>query len=438
MESHSSSKDNFFVQPRDPRWSGAVEPFDSHYTILYRYAYLIDDPEPEKTVLGAKVAPRQCIFCGAGQPAVGFSSAAHAVPATLGNRHLFSNEECDDCNHQYGRECENELANMLVLYRALFGVRGRSGRPKHGFGDEHGVFLGGATRPNEVRIATDPSDDRISFSMNEEEKRFEVEALVPEYRPVAAIRALIRSLWMLLPADARQRHDVVRVQALGDATAVFPFVFIRAHLPAANSAVAEFRAWERKADSGVKTPELVAEFRIGHTVFFWASPSDAGEYLPTLLPSVTHVEGAGEPSMQLFVIKSASVSVPARRESVSFAFDAVASPADGATASLPKKKGKVSFAAELDARGPHGTETIRNLFLRIRKTPHGAGGRVSGPAFGAQLNLQADDDRTITYGLSLNLSSVSLPDARQTLAFLRKLTGPNTSMVLRIPQTTTT
>ena len=41
---------------------------------------------------------RLCRFCGQGEPGTSFRHKAHAIPELLGNKSIFTNFECDNCN----------------------------------------------------------------------------------------------------------------------------------------------------------------------------------------------------------------------------------------------------------------------------------------------------------------------------------------------------
>lgn len=72
---------------------------------------------------------RVCRFCGKGFPQVTFKKDAHLVPHLLGNKQLFSDFECDNCNDMFGHY-ESDLANFIGLARTLTRLSGKKGVPK--------------------------------------------------------------------------------------------------------------------------------------------------------------------------------------------------------------------------------------------------------------------------------------------------------------------
>ncbi len=72
----------------------------------------------------------KCRYCGKSRPAVKFSKIAHAIPELLGNKFLFSNDECDECNSFFDKNFENNLANFMGIARTTSQIVGKKGVPK--------------------------------------------------------------------------------------------------------------------------------------------------------------------------------------------------------------------------------------------------------------------------------------------------------------------
>lgn len=53
-----------------------------------------------------------------------FSEDAHAISESLGNKHIFSNEECDDCNEYFSHKEENFL-RLMDVRRTLYRISGK-------------------------------------------------------------------------------------------------------------------------------------------------------------------------------------------------------------------------------------------------------------------------------------------------------------------------
>lgn len=81
-----------------------------------------------KLFIGSK-DHRKCRYCGAKSPATSFKKRAHAISHLLGNKSLFSNDECDDCNTLFSETGEDSLGKMLIPTRALLCISGAKGVP---------------------------------------------------------------------------------------------------------------------------------------------------------------------------------------------------------------------------------------------------------------------------------------------------------------------
>src|SRR5437868_6921115 len=64
-----------------------------------------------------------CRFCGVTGPKC-FKKVAHTLPEFLGNKGIFSNDECDACNALFSIY-EGALAEMLKPFLTLGGIKGK-------------------------------------------------------------------------------------------------------------------------------------------------------------------------------------------------------------------------------------------------------------------------------------------------------------------------
>jgi hypothetical protein len=102
--------------------------------------YDISNPRTDRrTLVGADRSSHNCRFCGrTAETGAKFKKAAHVIPTALGNDHLKSAEECDDCNEYFGQHTERSLIAMLDIQRVFLGTQGRGkndGRPKLRFAE---------------------------------------------------------------------------------------------------------------------------------------------------------------------------------------------------------------------------------------------------------------------------------------------------------------
>ncbi len=71
---------------------------------------------------------RVCRFCDSPAGTKKFKMVAHIIPEFMGNKHLQSDFECDDCNSHFSKY-ETDLAAWLGMTRTVMGTNGKRGVP---------------------------------------------------------------------------------------------------------------------------------------------------------------------------------------------------------------------------------------------------------------------------------------------------------------------
>ncbi len=85
-----------------------------------------------------------CRFCRRGDPKVKFKKRnAHAIPEALGNKLIFCNDECPDCNVTLSH-IDKELAEFLKYRRSEGGIRNKKSKIIKVYG--HNFFYDGSSR----------------------------------------------------------------------------------------------------------------------------------------------------------------------------------------------------------------------------------------------------------------------------------------------------
>lgn len=120
----------------------------------------------EKVFVGeSSNGKRICRFCS-NRSDDKFTKTAHAISESLGNKHLFCNEECDDCNKRLA-EIEQHFLRLMEIRRTLYRIAGK-GTSSHCVEGENFVI-----KPNEKNIPiiylkeeyiTPPHDINKSFN----------------------------------------------------------------------------------------------------------------------------------------------------------------------------------------------------------------------------------------------------------------------------------
>lgn len=74
---------------------------------------------------------RKCRFCGLNKAnGVTFKNTSHTISEALGNKNIFTNDECDNCNELFNKTIEGDIITYLAFHRVLFNIKGKSGSVK--------------------------------------------------------------------------------------------------------------------------------------------------------------------------------------------------------------------------------------------------------------------------------------------------------------------
>ncbi|HVW95979.1 MAG TPA: HNH endonuclease [Mucilaginibacter sp.] len=108
-------------------FESAVVEFNAFLNVYYPVKIMIP---PDVGISNLKpVSERTCRFCQRSSPEVSFDKLAHIIPESLGNKHLVSDFECDDCNGKFSL-LETSFSGWLGAIKTLAGTRGKHSVPK--------------------------------------------------------------------------------------------------------------------------------------------------------------------------------------------------------------------------------------------------------------------------------------------------------------------
>lgn len=156
----------------------------------------------KKLILGGAEHPRHCRFCRRDEPDATFKDQAHALPAAFGNTGLFSNYECDACNHLFGENIENHLGNWTKPMRTLSQIKGRSGVPTI---KKPGPQKGWRVEYSGTGFQLTEYYDDPFFEVDEAAKKLRFKLRRDTYIPVAVLKGLVKIGLTLIP-DAEIQH----------------------------------------------------------------------------------------------------------------------------------------------------------------------------------------------------------------------------------------
>lgn len=179
--------------PYLPNELEALRFYGATYDFLRRYVVRPGDRCPP---LGSRTR-RVCRFCRRTDAAVSFRARAHAVPEALGNKTLFTNYECDECNHKFGTTIENDLGAYTKPARVFSRIPGKRNVPSL---KQHGS----AKHPSRVDVEngvfriTDYEDDPL-VKIVPQGNRVELVVTRDAYTPIAVMKAFVRIGLTLVP-----------------------------------------------------------------------------------------------------------------------------------------------------------------------------------------------------------------------------------------------
>lgn len=216
-----------------------------------------------RTVTG--MGSHTCRFCHRSKSeGATFKKAAHVIPTALGNDHLKSDEECDDCNAYFGCETEPSLIAMLNVERVFLGIQGRGkndGRPKLYFGKDTLLHDGQKVVIEARSFSTDPVG---TFEVNLGKGT----PLIP----MAVYRALVK-IALSVVSEHQLTHLKKTIEWVREGKHVnlpLPSVFTAlVDLPPNPSA--QITVYTRR-EIHPRLPHMIGEFRLGCFLIVFAVP----------------------------------------------------------------------------------------------------------------------------------------------------------------------
>ncbi len=147
--------------------------------------------------------PKSCRYCGKGENKVSFKTECHVLLEALGNRRLFAEDECDNCNGLFGRSIENHFGKWSLPFRTVSCVKGKRGFPK-------------MARDPYWRIESSPAGLNISMRedwkighVDEPNKIVCLDLLRDPYVPIAVYKTFVRMALALMPREELKNFQQV-------------------------------------------------------------------------------------------------------------------------------------------------------------------------------------------------------------------------------------
>ena len=176
---------------------------------MYRVLVQLQAPgESKKIIHGQK---GHCRFCGSGKAGI-FRQLAHLVPEALGNRWIFSADECDACNQKFSRY-EDALVAAVGSILTLGGTTGKSGIVRQ-TGRTTGNSVLKHTRVGGKRqllmMARNVRDYRERVTQDEDWIVMRTPLPATPFSPLFAYKALLKMALALVPVADLARYSNLR------------------------------------------------------------------------------------------------------------------------------------------------------------------------------------------------------------------------------------
>lgn len=406
------------LQPVHPSWVGEIANFEMEYERVAALAYDLREERPHPKTIGKVCQPRRCAICDKTEPEVTFRDEAHLIAASLGNRSLFSPEECDTCNHTKGETDDLELGKMLLPHRVIGRVRAREGTARL-FGHGGEAFVGGGLFNGGLPIALDPNDKSILLD-DKDNQASKLSLPAPAYRPSLALRSIQRAAWLAMDQPVRARHPWLRSVISGDRQPneleYFEFVL----LGMLDTVLLE--VWERRSVSACATAPIVVRLVFVNTILVWCAPDPVSmAHGPSLLPPI----GKKRPHAARFI----RVLDPRAHESerqVTFTFTyRERSRGSGSLRTNSISPIRQQPAVALELSWPGGTARVnRAPLVKHNVDSNRPYFMVKGGSFAGWLSIQQPAQGHVSIRFEYQPHLVSPGDARATLRFLRGIGEP--------------
>jgi hypothetical protein len=160
----------------------------------------------------------RCRFCGTDDRRK-FKKTAHTFPEALGNKWVFSLDECGDCNHRFGIY-ESELVSSVGPFLTLGGVKGKGNQVRQ-TGRSAGPAYLRHTRDSDglrgistyVHTGTAPLPP-LGIDPRTGEMVWDVPVANEWFRPRRAYKALSKIAYSLLPDEELPNYEQLRAWLL--------------------------------------------------------------------------------------------------------------------------------------------------------------------------------------------------------------------------------
>lgn len=253
--------------------------FDEYYKEIFDYKQdLFDCKNQAKIFLGIL---KKCCFCGE-EDRKKMNQEIHVIPASFGNKKLFSNEECNKCNNEYGIKYESNLSEMFSAQKVFSSIPKRKGFPKIKIPNTKSSIQ--AEKQAFIRLYTYEGESIFNVERISDNSSIITIPSAPYY-PIKAIKSIVHTLWLVLNQEKRNKYRGI-LDWLNDKKEIFPIFYSVGLIPTTVTTSIRFTVWEKIKDNKNLT-DLIIKFSFGNTFVFLEIPDFKNNiYLPGILPNI--------------------------------------------------------------------------------------------------------------------------------------------------------
>ncbi|MDR4514404.1 hypothetical protein [Nitrosomonas sp.] len=237
---------------------------------------------PQKRFLGNRIC---CRFCGTkDQSAFGGRTNAHTFPEALGNKFLFSLDECRSCNERFA-VYEDALCKATGPFLTLGGVRGKRGVRQTGRSNSGSVIQhrdDDGHRHISVR-SKGSLENVVGIDSRTGVVRLQIPIEGDKFVPLYAYKALTKIAIALLPEDElhRFRRTIESLQSRDMKPAIGPLQVGFSYGYVGNAPPTLAGSLIRRREEYASIPYVIAIFVAGSVCFqIWLRSDDKDNQVP--------------------------------------------------------------------------------------------------------------------------------------------------------------
>lgn len=401
--------------------------FNNHYSLIKRFNINLFHNKQKKIIIGDS---NVCAICGKSKAqGATFKNSSHVLPASLGNKWIFTKNECDTCNKLFGLEFEDNLAKMLLPDRVLYGIPKRHGLPSLCDNSYNTEFI--VEKKNNVRILNVSCDENVFSPISINEGKIELDIPTQSYYPDKAVKAIVHSFWLSIDESIQKENQSILSWLKGNFD-IFPIYYYNCIIPQIDDDQLSFIIYKKISDLE-KLSNFICILRVAmNTLIFEIPDTLQKKYKPGLLPPIlTRYIPNFEPHISYNNIKDSSqIKASSQKKELLFAegkkFLSTKNNAieteENFFGTLYYQKG-VPQMINLVAVGNFGTLTIDHTYMKLIVIDDSELIEISGGTLTAIIKFNPYCTENTPIDIDLDFLNKSIDSIKETVYFLKSISS---------------